>query len=308
LTNYIGGILRTPDERFKNLPDYSFRPRYCELPDFKTIRIHYLDEGDPLSKTVILCLHGQPTWSYLYRKMIPVFAGAGYRVMAPDLIGFGRSDKPLEDTFYTFSRHRDMLISFVSEVILGQQPDTRITLVVQDWGGILGLTLPMVFEKNIHGLLVMNTSLGTGDEPLGQGFIDWRAFSNSRPDLDIAALMRRAEPSMSGAEADAYSAPFPDARFKAGVRRFPNLVPDHSDADGASISRAAREFLANRWEGRTLMAIGMRDPVLGPLVMHKLRDQIRGCPLPLEIAEAGHFVQEHGERIARWAVESGTLG
>ncbi|ALO47547.1 haloalkane dehalogenase [Pseudohongiella spirulinae] len=300
-------VLRTPDVCFDKLPDFPFAPNYGELPGFEGIRVHYLDEGSVDSDDVVLCLHGQPTWSYLYRKMIPVFVQRGHRVLVPDLIGFGRSDKPVDESFYTFSRHRDMLLSFIQHIVLAQRPHASITLVVQDWGGLLGLTLPMAFPDSINRLLIMNTALGTGDVPLGQGFLDWRAYSNSRPDLDIAALMKRGEPTLSDSEAAAYAAPFPDQRYKAGVRRFPNLVPDHPDADGAALSRQAREFFANKWQGESFMAIGMRDPVLGAPVMQHLRKLIRGCPPPMEIAEAGHFVQEHGEQIARQAFKTSDI-
>jgi haloalkane dehalogenase len=193
-TTPASAVLRTDDSRFQNLPGYPFAPHYVsDLAGFENLRVHYVDEGAADASSIVLCLHGQPTWSYLYRKMIPVFVDAGHRVIAPDLIGFGRSDKPVDDNFYTLTRHRDMLIAFIRTVILRSAPDARIMLVVQDWGGILGLTLPMEFPDHIDRLLVMNTGLGTGDVPLGQGFLDWRAFSNSRPDMDIAALMRRGE-------------------------------------------------------------------------------------------------------------------
>jgi pimeloyl-ACP methyl ester carboxylesterase len=304
-------IKRTADSAFASLPGFAFKPHYAaDLPHFEGLRVHYIDEGSRArderpseQNSIVLCLHGQPTWSYLYRKMIPVFVAAGHRVIAPDLIGFGRSDKPEDESFYTFTRHRDMLIAFIRLVILRSAPDASITLVVQDWGGILGLTLPMEFPDHINRLLIMNTGLGTGDVPLGQGFLDWRDYSNSRPDMNIAALMRRGEAIMSEAEGNAYAAPFPDTSYKAGVRRFPNLVPDNPDADGAQISRTARAWLCNEWQGRSFMAVGMRDPVLGPAVMHNLRKLIRGCPAPFEVAEGGHFVQEHGEIIARRALE-----
>ncbi len=179
-----------------------------------------------------------------------------------------------------------------------------MTLTVQDWGGLLGLTLPLAAPDVVRRLIVMNTALATGDAPLGKGFLDWRAYSNSQPDLDVGALLRRAEPTLGEAEARAYGAPFPDARYKAGVRRFPNLVPDHPDADGAAVSREARQWWSTQWDGQSFMAIGMRDPVLGPPVMHALRKWIRGCPPPMEVAEAGHFVQEHGAPIARAALAS----
>jgi haloalkane dehalogenase len=297
-------IKRTPDAAFTNLPGFPFQPHYVsDLPGFDNLRVHYVDEGAGDQHSILLCLHGQPTWSYLYRKMIPVFVAAGHRAIAPDLLGFGRSDKPVEESFYTFSQHREMLVAFIRKVILSSNPNASITLVVQDWGGILGLTLPMEFSQNINRLLIMNTGLGTGDVPLGQGFLDWRAFSNSRPDMDIVALMRRGERTLSEAEANAYAAPFPDVTYKAGVRRFPNLVPDNPDADGAAISRAARDWLHDQWQGRSFMAIGMRDPVLGPPVMQNLRKLINGCPAPLEVEEGGHFVQEHGDLIAREALK-----
>lgn len=291
---------RTPDARFAGLPGYAFAPHYIEgLAGFAGIRIHYLDEGPRDAEHTFLCLHGQPTWCYLYRKMIPVFAGAGARVIAPDLIGFGRSDKPGDDAFYTFTRHRDMLLAFVERLDL-----SGITLVCQDWGGILGLTLPMDMPTRFGRLLVMNTALCTGDVPLGKGFLDWRAWSNRNPDMDIAKLMKRAVAQFSDAEAAAYAAPFPDATYKAGVRRFPNLVPDNPDADGAAISRRARDWWRAEWAGRTFMAVGATDPVLGLPVMNHLRKLIRGCPEPYVVPDAGHFVQESGEKIAREALRA----
>jgi haloalkane dehalogenase len=148
----------------------------------------------------------------------------------------------------------------------------------------------------------MNTTLATGDEPLGQGFIDWRAFSNNKPDMDIAALMRRSVPALSVQEAQAYAVPFPDIAYKAGVRRFPNLVPDRPDADGAQVSREARAWWSSQWQGASFMAVGMCDPVLSAPTMPHLRTLIRDCPEALEVAEAGHFVQEHGEHIAHAAL------
>ena len=173
---------------------------------------------------------------------------------------------------------------------------------MQDWGGLIGLTLPMAAPERYAALLVMNTALGTGDAPLGEGFLAWRAFSNRHPDMDIAGLMQRACPHLGEAEAAAYAAPFPDATYKAGVRRFPNLVPDRPDAGGAALSREARAFWRERWTGKSLMAIGMKDPVLGPPVMRALHADIRNCPPPLEIAEGGHFLQEWGKDVAQAAV------
>jgi haloalkane dehalogenase/tRNA(adenine34) deaminase len=289
--------LRTPDDRFAALPGFPFAPHYLDsLPSAPGLRLHYLDEG-PRDAPVALCLHGQPTWSYLYRKMIPAFLEAGLRVLAPDLFGFGRSDKPTEEAVYTFDFHRATLLDFVRHHgLLGA------TLVCQDWGGLLGLTLPMDLPGAFGRLIVMNTGLGTGDIPLGQGFLAWRAFNNSHPDMDIAGLMQRAVPGISPAEASAYAAPYPDATYKAGVRRFPNLVPDSPDAGGAALSRRAREWWGRDWRGDSFMAIGMQDPVLGPPAMRLLHGLIRECPAPLELPEAGHFVQEAGGVIVHAAL------
>lgn len=296
--------LRTPDDRFAELPGFPFAPHYVEdLPGFAGLRMHFLDEGPRDAAHVFLCLHGQPTWSYLYRRMIPAFVAAGGRVVAPDLFGFGRSDKPPEDAWYTFTRHRESLAAFVAHLDL-----RRITLVVQDWGGLLGLTLPPDLPDRFARLLVMNTALGTGDVPLSEGFLAWRAWAAQQHDMDVATLMRRACPHLTPSEAAAYAAPFPDARYKAGVRRFPNLVPDRPDADGAAVSRRARDWWRERWHGATFMAIGARDPVLGPPVMNAMARLIRGCPPPYVVAEGGHFVQEWGEEVAPAALASFASG
>lgn len=285
--------MRTPEERFANLPGFPWAPRYLE---WRGLRVHYLDEGS--GERILLCLHGEPTWSYLYRRMIPPFVAAGWRVVAPDLVGFGRSDKPEDEQTYTFYFHREMLLFFIERLNL-----EHITLVVQDWGGLLGLTLPMEMPERFERLLAMNTALGTGDAPLSEGFVAWRAWVNRNPALDCAKLLARACPHLTPAEAAAYEAPFPDATAKAGVRRFPNLVPDSPDAPGAAVSRRARDWWSKAWNGESFMAIGAKDPVLGPPVMHALRKLIRGCPEPYVHAEGGHFLQEWGDDVAREALQ-----
>jgi pimeloyl-ACP methyl ester carboxylesterase len=289
--------LRTPDERFRDLPGYPWAPRYLDdLKGFEGLRVHYLDEGPRDAPATALCLHGNPSWAYLYRHMIPVFMQAGLRVVAPDLIGFGRSDKPVNAQWHSFDKHRAMLMRFIERLDLKNS-----MLVCQDWGGLLGLTLPHEMPARFTRLLVMNTALSTGQ--VTEGFRQWRTYSNSLGDLPVGKLLARGKRDMTAAEVAAYDAPFPDARHKTGLKAFPNLVPDGDDAPGAAISRRAREFWRNEWAGETFMAIGMQDPVLGEAPMRALQHNIRNCPAPLEVAEGGHFVQEWGAPIARAALK-----
>ncbi len=289
--------LRTPDSQFAALPGYPWAPHYVsDLPSLNGLRMHYLDEGRA-GEITYLCLHGNPAWSYLYRKMIPVFLSAGHRVVAPDLIGFGKSDKPKRDDDHSFTWHRQALLELVERLDLN-----NVVLVVQDWGGLLGLTLPLSKPERYKGLLVMNTVLATGEQPLAPGFLAWREMCAKNPQFDIARLFARGNTHMSKDECAAYMAPFPDAGHRAATRAFPSMVPEYADSDGAAISRQARDFWTNQWSGQTLMAIGEQDPVLGPAVMHHLKSQIRNCPEPMLISAAGHFVQEHGQEIAQTAV------
>ena len=290
--------LRTPDTAFAGLPDYPWAPHYVQdLPSVAGLRMHYLDEGPQDAPLTWLCLHGNPAWSYLYRKMIPVFLAQGHRVVAPDLIGFGKSDKPKKDSFHQFETHRQSLLELVERLDL-----QRVVLVVQDWGGILGLTLPMADPARYLGLLAMNTTLATGEQPLSPGFLAWRDWCKSQPQFDVGKLFLRGNRQMKSQEAAAYNAPFPDKGYRAALRSFPPMVPEFADSPGAAISRQAQTFWQNDWQGQSLMAIGQQDPVLGEPVMRQLQGLIRGCPEPLLLPEAGHFVQEHGHQIAESAV------
>ena len=289
--------LRTPDARFQGLPGWPWAPRYLhDLPGFEGLRVHYVDEGPKDAGRVFLCLHGEPTWAYLYRRMIPVFLATGARVICPDWLGFGRSDKPVDDAAYGFHFHRDMMLALIDRLDL-----RHITLVVQDWGGLLGLTLPMDRADRFDRLLVMNTALAVG-KPAGAGFDDWRAYVAANPDMDCGRLMARACPHLSAKEAAAYEAPFPDMRYKAGVRLFPQMVMTAPGMEGIETSRRAVGFWRADWQGESFMAIGMQDPVLGPPVMHALHARIRGCPAPLDVAEGGHFLQEWGGPVAEAAL------
>ncbi len=290
--------VRCPDSAFVDLPGYPWVPCYLsDLPSLAGLRLHYLDEGPAFGARTWLLLHGNPAWSYLYRKMIPSLLAAGDRVVAPDLIGFGRSDKPKKPQSHRFSWHRQVLLEFVEHLDL-----RHVVLVVQDWGGLLGLTLPMAAPERYSGLLVMNTLLATGDQPLSPGFLDWRAMCRQKSDFDVGRLLRRGNPQLSDAECAAYNAPFPDRGHRAALRAFPDMVPEFPDSDGAAISREARDFWQQRWQGRSLMVIGQQDPVLGEPVMRSLHADIRNCPPPVLLPQAGHFVQEHGETIARLAL------
>ena len=297
-------VLRTPDERFALLPAFPYAPHYLEdLPGYEGLRLHYVDEGPEDAEEVFLCLHGEPTWSYLYRKMIPVFTGAGARVVAPDWFGFGRSDKPSDDAAYGFDFHRGTLLRVIERLDL-----RNITLVCQDWGGLLGLTVPADMPERFSRLLVMNTAIPVG-RSLGDGFAGWKAFAGQFHDIPVAGLVALSSPgALSPYDAAAYDAPFPDARYKAGVRRFPQLVPVEPGMEGIEHGERARKFFANDWQGESFMAIGLRDPVLGKPVMEELRSVIRGCPPPLELPEAGHFVQEWGDEVAQAALRAFRLG
>jgi haloalkane dehalogenase len=299
MMNVLPDVLRTPDERFANLPGYAFEPHYIsDLKGFEGLRMHYVDEGPKDADTVFLCLHGQPTWSYLYRSMIPVFAKHGARVVAPDLFGFGKSDKPIREEFYSFTQHRNSLLAFISHLNLN-----NVTLVCQDWGGILGLTLPYEFSARFKRLVVMNTALTTGLRPMGPGFLAWLEWVKANPDFSPAAVVSRTATHMTAAEKAAYDAPYPDVHYKAGIRRFPSLVPQTPKADGADYARQAAQWWSAQWQGQSFMAIGMLDTVITPAVMYSLRKTIKNCPEPREFAKAGHFLQEHhGAEVAELAL------
>lgn len=297
-SNHSIRFLRTPDVCFEGLPQYPWAAHYTEaLPALLGMRLHYLDEGPRNAAVTWLCLHGNPAWSYLYRHMIPVFLAAGHRVVAPDLPGFGKSDKPTEVAQHSFAWHRSVLLELVESMDLH-----NINLVVQDWGGLLGLTLPMVAPQRYHGLLVMNTALATGKQPLPQGFVDWRTMCHNKPGFSISGLFARGNPHMTSAECAAYDAPFPTMEYRAATRAFPDMVPERRDDHAATTSREAREFWSTRWQGKSMMAVGERDPVFTPEHMERLRQLIHGCPPMMRVAEGGHFVQEHGHQIAKAAV------
>ncbi len=284
-------ILRTPDERFENLPDFPFAPHYVEV---NGLRIHYVDEGQG---EVILCLHGEPTWSFLYRKMIPPLA-ARHRVVAMDLAGFGRSDKPGDIGDYSFQFHRDVLVGFIEALDL-----QGITAVMQDWGGLLGLTVATQLPDRFARLVIMNTGLPTGDEPPGEAFLRWREFAAKMgTKLPIGRIIKGglAHPeNLSTAEVAAYEAPFPTPEYKAGAAAFPLLVPTNPNDSGSAEMRAAR-LAFRQWQKPTLVLFSDGDPITkgGDRFFRFLIRPARKQP-EITIHEAGHFLQEEkGGEIA----------
>lgn len=290
-------VLRTPDDRFENLPGYDFAPHYCEIYDGQggQLRVHYLDEG-PRSAGPVLCMHGEPTWSYLYRKMIPVFNAAGHRVVAPDLIGFGRSDKPTKRSDYTYARHVAWMTDLVQELDL-----VGITLVCQDWGGLIGLRLLAAMPERFDRVVVANTALPTGDQPMGPAFAAWREFSQTVDPFPSGRIVYGGTArKITEAEQAAYDAPFPDERYTAGARQFPMLVPDSPDNPESQANRDAWAVLRSL-KVPVLTAFGADDKIMEGVdaVFQKLMPGASGQPHTV-LPEAGHFLQEDvGPELAK---------
>jgi haloalkane dehalogenase len=289
-------ILRTPDDRFRQLPGYPFAPRYLDLG---TMRMHYVDEG-PREGAPVLLLHGEPSWSYLYRKMIPLLTAAGHRVVAPDLVGFGRSDKPVRREDYSYQRHVDWTRGVI------EQLDLRgITLVCQDWGGLIGLRLAAEHEDRFARIVAANTFLPTGDMPPGDAFLTWRKFSQETPEFPVGRIVQGGcVTSLTPEVVAAYDAPFPDDRYKAGARQFPALVPISPDDPASAPNRRAWEVL-NRWRKPFLTAFSDSDPITRGAdgFLQQAIPGARGQP-HTTIADAGHFLQEDkGEGLARVVID-----
>jgi len=289
-------VLRTPDERFESLPDFDFAPNYLTVGG--GLRMHYLDEG-PRDAAPVLLMHGEPTWCYLYRHMIPLFAAAGHRVVAPDLIGFGRSDKPVARDDYTYQRHVDWLSDW-----LGQLDLRGITLLCQDWGGLLGLRLVADMPDRFARLVLANTALPTGDRPAGEAFRAWRDYSQSTPVFNAGRIVHGGTVSkLTEAETAAYNAPFPDARYQAGARQFPVLVPDRPDNPASAANRAAWEVLRTL-PTPVLTVFGADDSIMAGVEKTFQRELPGAAGQPHRILpNAGHFLQEDvGRELAEAAL------
>ena len=292
-------VLRTPDERFAGLADagYPFSPNYVELAD-GGVRMHYVDEG-PRDGEVVLLLHGEPSWSYLYRHMIPVLTGAGLRAVAPDLIGFGRSDKPTPRTEYTYQRHVDWVWSFVDTLGLN-----AITLVGQDWGGLIGLRLVGEHPNRFARVVAANTFLPTGEGAPSEAFLSWQRFSQETPELAVGALFDRACGGLPPEVVAAYDAPFPDESYKEGARQFPLLVPTSPDDPAVPANRAAWVVL-EQFDKPFLTAFSDGDAITAGNE-RPLQARIPGAAGQphTTIAGAGHFLQEQkGPELAQVVVD-----
>lgn len=289
-------IFRTPDERFSNLPDYPFAPHYAAIDG---LRMHYVDEG-PTDAQPVLLLHGEPSWSYLYRHMIPVFVAAGYRTVAPDLIGFGRSDKPARRQDYTYARHVEWMRGLLDALSL-----RNVTLVCQDWGGLIGLRLAAENEARFARIVAANTGLPTGDQALSAVFYAWRAFSQLVPRLPVGRIIESGTVTTLAPDViAAYNAPFPNERFKAGGRQFPVLVPTRPRDPAAPANRAAWAALA-RWHKPFVTAFSDGDPITrgGDTMLQERIPGAHGQP-HTTITGAGHFLQEDkGHELAQFVVE-----
>jgi len=290
-------VLRTPDERFANLSGYPFEPHYAEVDG--GLRMHYVDEG-PRDADPVLLLHGEPSWSYLYRTMIPVITAGGLRAVAPDLIGFGRSDKPAEREDYSYQSHMNWLHGFVEAIDL-----RRATLVGQDWGGLLGLRLVAEDPDRFDRVVAANTFLPTGDRDPGDAFRAWQTYSQQTPNFHVGGIVKGGCVTDLPDEVIAgYDAPFPDDTFKAGARQFPMLVPATPDDPAAPANRKAWEVLQG-WEKPFLTAFSDQDPITarGERVLRKLIPGTSGQP-HTTIKGGGHFLQEDkGPELAAVVVD-----
>ena len=293
-------VLRTPDDRFENLPGFPFEPHYTEIvdADLGRLRIHYIDEG-PAHGPVVLCLHGEPTWSYLYRKMIPIFADAGFRTLAPDLVGFGRSDKPSERSDYTYAKHVRWMTDWLVSMGL-----CDVTLLGQDWGGLIGLRMVAELPERFARFSLSNTALPTGDHAINKAFHRWREFSQEDPEFDAGYIVNLFDHGdLTEGEAEAYRAPFPSEDYKAGARQFPTLVPTRPDDPAVPANRAAWKVLTE-WHKPALMCFSDADPIMAGGDKPFLK-QVPGTRNQPHITLQGrHFIQEEdGEAWARAVVD-----
>ena len=288
--------IRTPEERFTNLPGYDFEANYTEIDG---IRVHYVDEGERSAEPVLL-LHGEPSWSYLYRHMIPPIAAAGFRAIAPDLPGFGKSDKPVKRSDYTYERHVAWMRTFIEALDL-----TDITLVCQDWGSLIGLRVAAENEHRFSRIVLANGGLPDGSQKMPKAFMVWRTFSQTSPVFPIGTIIQKSTVTdLPDEVVAAYDAPFPSSKYKAGARQFPALVPIRPDDPASEANKAAWQVFG-RWEKPFLTAFSDKDPITsgGDRPWQKHVPGANGQP-HTTIEGGGHFLQEDkGPELARVVID-----
>ncbi len=299
--------LRTPDDRFVGLPGYDFTPHYVDIDDQDggTLRVHHLDEGPP-DGSIVLCMHGEPSWSYLYRTMIPLLVEAGHRVIAPDLVGFGKSDKPTEKSDYTYARH----VAWMQEAIVDHLDLRRVTFFGQDWGGLVGLRLVAENPDRFDRVVIGNTGLPTGDARMSEAFVAWQEFRRESPVFPIGQIVNGATVrELSEAEIAAYDAPFPDETYKEGARIFPSLVPTSPDDPAVPANLAAWDVL-DRWDKPFICCFSDGDAVTagGEAAFIGRIPGADGQP-HTTVEGGGHFFQEDvGPELARIVIDAISTG
>tara|TARA_B100000287_G_scaffold151756_1_gene143519 strand:+ start:377 stop:1372 length:996 start_codon:yes stop_codon:yes gene_type:complete len=288
---------RTSNEKLFNIPDFPYEDKYINnikgFDDYKDIRMAYVDEGDNNSELTFLMLHGSPTWSYLWRHFIKEIVDANYRAVALDMIGFGRSDKPLDEKAYTFESMRSSIINAIEQLDL-----KNVVLVVHEWGGFLGLTIPMEIRDRIDAIIIHNTILTTGNQLMSDSYSDWRKYISDNPDLNVRAIMARTNKILNLKECNTYHAPYDSFESKIALRTMPKIYPDHPNKPGAELAQQSLEWLSTEFEGLILAISGMRDPLFPQEAQNAFISSIPGVVKLPGVDNAGHFLPE-------WAMEYG---
>lgn len=289
---------RSTNENLFNLKDFPYEVKYIEniegFDEYNDIRMSYIDEGKHNSELTFLMLHGSPTWSYLWRHFIKELLDADLRAVALDMIGFGRSDKPLDEEAYTFDSMRNSIIDAVKKLDL-----KNIVLVVHEWGGFLGLTIPMELKDRIDGIIIHNTVLTTGNQLMSDSYTDWRKYISDNPDINIRAVMARTNKILNLKECNTYHAPYDTFESKIAIRTLPKIYPDHPDKPGANYAQSSLDWLTEEFEGLIVAISGMRDPLFPQEAQNAFLNSIPGIIKLPGVDNAGHFLPE-------WAMEYGT--